>query len=77
VGKEGRLDVEIAPDVIGSVSDRDADPDEYAIGEVIEVTVRFADHRNRRLRLTTMHSAVAHAPPSGFAPLGVELKKNP
>jgi small subunit ribosomal protein S1 len=76
VGKDGRLDVEIAPNVIGSVSDRDADPEEYAIGETVEVTVRFADHRNRRLRLTTMHSAAAHAPPSGFAPLGVELKKN-
>jgi small subunit ribosomal protein S1 len=76
VGKEGRLDVEIAPNVVGSVSDRDANPDEYAIGETIEVTVRFADHRNRRLRLTTMHSAAAHASPSGFAPLGVELKKN-
>ncbi len=76
VGKDGRLDVEIAPNVIGSVSDRDADPEEYSIGETVEVTVRFADHRNRRLRLTTMHSAAAHAPPSGFAPLGVELKKN-
>ena len=29
VGKDGRLDVEIAPNVIGSVSDRDADPEEY------------------------------------------------
>jgi ribosomal protein S1 len=77
VGKDGRLDVEIAPDVIGSVSDRDADPEEYAIGESIEVTVRFADQRNRRLRLTTMHAAAVHnTPVSGFAPLGIELKKN-
>jgi len=77
VGKDGRLDVEIAPEVIGSVSDRDADPEEYTIGETVEVTVRFADHRNRRLRLTTMQSAAAASPPSGFAPLGVELKTRP
>jgi len=71
-GKEPRLQVEIAPGVIGSISDREADPAEYEIGEAIEVTVRSVDYRNRRLRLSTMHAATTFSS-SSFAPLGKEL----
>ena len=72
VAKEPRLQVEIAPGVIGSLSDRDANPDEYEIGEAVEVTVRSVDYRNRRIRLSTTHSANAFSSTS-FAPLGKEL----
>lgn len=72
VGKEPRLQVEIAPGVVGSISDREADPGEYEIGEAVEVTVRSVDYRNRRLRLSTMHVAQTFNS-SGFAPLGKEL----
>lgn len=74
VSKEPRLQVEIAPGVIGSLSDRDANPDEYEIGEAVEVTVRSVDYRNRRIRLSTTHSATAFSSTS-FAPLGSELKR--
>jgi hypothetical protein len=67
------LDVEIAPGIVGSVSDRDANPEDYEIGEKIEVTIRSADFRTRRLRLTTMHAASTFSSTS-FAPLGAELK---
>jgi predicted RNA-binding protein with RPS1 domain len=79
VGKEPRLQVELAPGVVGSVGDRDADPADYEIGEAIEVLVRRVDRATRRITLTTMHGAAAVPPPqssstsSGFAPLGVEL----
>ena len=72
VAKEPRLTVEIAPGVVGSLDEREANPDEYEIGETIEVSVRSADHRNRRLRLRTPHSATSFTS-SSFAPLGVEL----
>ncbi len=72
VAKEPRLQVEIAPGVIGSISDREANPEEYEIGESIEVTVRSVDYRNRRIRLSTTHSASAFSSTS-FAPLGKEL----
>jgi predicted RNA-binding protein with RPS1 domain len=72
VGKEPRLQVEIAPGVVGSISDRDADPAEYEIGEAVEVTVRGVDYRQRRLRLSTLHVAQTFTS-SGFAPLGKEL----
>jgi len=76
VGKEPKLQVEIAPGVVGSVRESDADPNDYAIGEAIEVSVRSIDRRNRRIVLTTMHGAqIAAAPTSGFAPLGIELRK--
>ncbi|MDE2482647.1 MAG: S1 RNA-binding domain-containing protein [bacterium] len=75
IAKEPRLEVEIAPGVIGSLSDREANPDEYEIGEKVEVSVRNVDYRNRRIRLSTMHAAVATSS-SGFAPLGVELKRS-
>jgi small subunit ribosomal protein S1 len=75
VGKERGLEVEIAPGIVGSVSDRDANPDEYAIGESVEVTIRSADFRTRRLRLSTSSAAAASFSSStSFAPLGAELK---
>lgn len=70
--KEPRLTVEIAPGVAGTISDREADPNEYEIGEAVEVTVRSVDYRNRRIRLSTMHSAQTFSSTS-FAPLGKEL----
>ncbi|HET9030834.1 MAG TPA: S1 RNA-binding domain-containing protein [Candidatus Aquilonibacter sp.] len=72
IAKEPRLQVEIAPGVIGSISDREANPDEYEIGEAVEVTVRSVDYRNRRIRLSTTHSANVYSSGS-FAPLGKEL----
>jgi DNA-directed RNA polymerase subunit E'/Rpb7 len=78
VGKTERLEIEIAPGVIGSVRDTDADPAQYEIGETVEVSIRFVDRRNRRIVLTTLHGAAAVAPPStGFASLGEELRKRP
>ena len=78
VGKEPRLQVEIAPGIVGMVRESDADPAQYEIGEEIEVAVRSADRATRRIVLTTMHGAAAQAQAtsatsSGFAPLGVEL----
>ncbi len=75
VAKMPRLEVEIAPGVIGSISDREANPDEYEIGESVEVSVRTVDYRNRRIRLSTMHNATAVSS-TGFAPLGIELKRS-
>jgi small subunit ribosomal protein S1 len=72
VGKTPRLEVEIAEGIVGSISDRDANPDDYEIGETLEVTVRSVDYRGRRLRLTTPH-ATASVNATSFAPLGVEL----
>jgi len=74
VAKEPRLQIEIAPGVLGSLGERDADPAEYEIGETVEVSIRSVDYRNRRIRLTTAHSASSFSP-TGFAPLGVELKR--
>ncbi|GAC1419207.1 MAG: hypothetical protein NVSMB64_28640 [Candidatus Velthaea sp.] len=75
VMKEPRLSVEIAPGVIGSVRESDADPADYQIGEAIEVSVRSVDRRTRRITLTTMHGEVsAVTTSSGFAPLGIELQ---
>jgi len=75
IGKEPRLQVEIAPGVVGSIREGDADPADYEIGEAIEVMVRRVDRATRRITLTTLHGAAAVPPPSstGFAPLGVEL----
>ena len=73
VGKERGLEVEIAPGIVGSVSDRDANPEDYEIGETVEVTIRSADFRTRRVRLSTMHAASTFSSTS-FAPLGAELK---
>jgi small subunit ribosomal protein S1 len=74
VGKDARLQVEIAPGVVGSVRESDADPNDYEIGEAIEVSVRYVDRRTRRVVLTTLHGAATVQPrSSGFAPLGEEL----
>jgi predicted RNA-binding protein with RPS1 domain len=76
VGKDSRLEVEIAPGVIGSVRETDADPAQYEIGETVEVSVRYVDRRNRRIVLTTLHGVAAVAPQSaGFASLGEELRR--
>jgi ribosomal protein S1 len=74
IAKDRRLDVEIAPGVTGSISDREVNPEDYEIGETIEVTVRAIDFRNRRLRLGNPHAAAAsHRSSTSFAPLGAEL----
>jgi ribosomal protein S1 len=74
IGKDRRLDVEIAPGVTGSISDREVNPEDYEIGETSEVTVRSIDFRNRRLRLGNPHTAAAaRQSSSAFAPLGAEL----
>jgi small subunit ribosomal protein S1 len=84
VAKEPNLIVELAPGITGSVRSDEADPDDYELGEAIEVTVRSVDRVRRRIMLTTMHAAAAAAAAaaapqtsptttSGFAPLGVEL----
>lgn len=74
VGKDRRLDVELAPGVTGSIGDREVNPEDYEIGETIEVVVRSIDFRNRRLRLGSPHTAAAAQQSStSFAPLGAEL----
>jgi small subunit ribosomal protein S1 len=76
IGKDAGLRVEIAPGIIGAIRDSDANPDEYAIGEKVEVTVRFADRRTRKIRLGTTYAAPQiAATSSGFAPLGAELRR--
>ncbi|HYZ15742.1 MAG TPA: S1 RNA-binding domain-containing protein [Candidatus Acidoferrum sp.] len=75
VAKEPRLQVELAPGVVGTLRESDADPADYEIGEAIEVSVRSVDRRMRRIVLTTLHgtSAATTTTSSGFASLGVEL----
>jgi len=80
VAKEPRLQVELAPGVVGTVRESDANPADYEIGEAIEVVVRRADRATRRITLSPAHGAAAAQQPqqqtgtsSGFAPLGVEL----
>ncbi len=75
VAKTPRLEVEIAPGVVGTISDRDANPEDYEVGETLEVSVRSVDFRGRRIRLGMPHSAASFSPTS-FAPLGVELTKS-
>lgn len=72
IAKEPRLTIEVAPGVSGTLGDREADPNEYEIGEKVEVTIRSVDFRNRRIRLSTPHAAQSYSS-SGFAPLGTEL----
>jgi small subunit ribosomal protein S1 len=74
VAKDRRLDVEIAPGIVGSLGDREVNPDDYEVGETIEVIVRSIDFRNRRLRLGNPHAAAAtQQSATAFAPLGAEL----
>ena len=72
VSKEPRLTIEIAPGVTGTLGDREADPNDYEVGEKVEVTIRGVDYRMRRIRLGTPHAAQSFTS-SGFAPLGTEL----
>ncbi len=74
VAKEPRLMVELAPGIVGSVRESDADPAEYAIGEKVEVSVRMLDRRTRRITLSLPFAAELPPSSSGFAPLGVELQ---
>jgi predicted RNA-binding protein with RPS1 domain len=67
------LKVEIAPGIVGVVSENEAIPSDYEIGEAVEVSVRSLDPRTRKLRLSTMHAAPSFESGS-FAPLGAELK---
>ncbi|MEA2718344.1 MAG: small subunit ribosomal protein, partial [Candidatus Eremiobacteraeota bacterium] len=62
VAKEPRLQVELAPGVVGSIRESDADPADYELGEAIEVLVRRVDRATRRITLTTMHGAAAVPP---------------
>ena len=75
VAKEPALSVEIAPGVVGTIGEREADPADYEIGEAVEVSIRSVDFRNRRIRLSTLHSAQSFTSTS-FAPLGVELRRS-
>lgn len=76
VGKDAGLRVELAPGIVGSIRDSDADPNDYEIGEAIEVVVRYADRRNRRIKLgTVLGDDVKVSSTGGFAPLGLELLK--
>lgn len=72
IAKDPRLTIELAPGITGTLGDREANPDDYTIGEKVEVAIRSVDHRNRRIRLGTPHAAESFTS-SGFAPLGVEL----
>lgn len=75
VGKEAGLRVELAPGIIGAIRDSDADPSDYEIREAIEVIVRYADRRTRRIRLgTVLGDDVRVSSTGGFAPLGLELR---
>lgn len=76
VGKDAGLRVELAPGIVGSIRDSDADPNDYEIGEAIEVVVRYADRRTRRIKLgTVLGDDVNVSSTGGFAPLGLELSK--
>ncbi len=74
IALEPRLAVEVAPGIVGNISDREADPADYAIGEKVEVTIRSLDMRARRLRLSVLHGTPAMTS-TGFAPLGQELRR--
>ncbi|MBV9440096.1 MAG: S1 RNA-binding domain-containing protein [Candidatus Eremiobacteraeota bacterium] len=78
VAKEPRLHVEIAPGIVGSLRDSDANPSDYELGESIEVAIRSIDRRTRRIVLAPVHAESEARPTStGFAPLGVELGRRP
>ncbi len=76
VAKEPRLSIELAPGVVGTMRDSDADPADYELGESVEVSIRTVDRRSRRLTLGTPYAAAVTRPQqSGFAPLGEELRR--
>lgn len=77
VTREPRLGVELAPGVVGTFREGDVDPAEYAIGERVDVVVRFVDRRQRRIGLTTTHAiagTASSADAGAFATLGEELR---
>ncbi|GAC1567309.1 MAG: hypothetical protein NVS2B3_04780 [Vulcanimicrobiaceae bacterium] len=76
IGKDAGLRIELAPGIVGSIRDSDADPGDYEIGEAIDVVVRYADRRTRRIKLgTVLGDDVRVSASGGFAPLGLELSK--
>jgi len=76
VAIEPRLQVELAPGIVGSLREGDANPADYTIGEVVEVKVRNVDRKRRSITVTTADAAAVYAQSSsGFAPLGIELKQ--
>jgi ribosomal protein S1 len=78
VSKDPRLSIELAPGVVGTMRDSDADPNDYEIGEMVEVAIRTADRRSRRLTLGSPYARAASlAQNGGFAPLGQELRRPP
>jgi predicted RNA-binding protein with RPS1 domain len=80
VAKDPRLEIEIAPGVIGAVRENDANPADYEIGENVEVVIRYLDRRTRRITLSTVYGAAAYAAQpttSGFAPIGIEFAQSP
>jgi len=74
VENTSELKIEIAPGVTGTISENEAVPSDYEIGEVVEVSVRSIDYRKRNVRLSTMHATPSFETGS-FAPLGAELNK--
>jgi len=76
VATEPRLQIELAPGIVGSVREADANPADYTIGETVEVTARHVDRKRRSITVTTADAAAVYAQSSsGFAPLGIELKR--
>jgi len=76
VATEPRLQIELAPGIVGSVREGDANPADYTIGETVEVKVRNVDRKRRSITVTTADAAAVYAQSSsGFAPLGIELKR--
>lgn len=76
VAKEPRLTIEIAPGIVGTMREADADPADYALGEAVEVAIRTVDRRARRISLALPYAAAATqaSGTGGFAPLGAELQ---
>jgi len=76
VATEPRLQIELAPGIIGSLREGDANPADYTIGETVEVKVRNVDRKRRSITVTTADAAAVYAQSSsGFAPLGIELNR--
>jgi len=76
VALEPRLQIELAPGIVASVREGDANPADYTIGESVEVKVRNVDRKRRSITVTTADAATVYAQSSsGFAPLGIELNR--
>jgi small subunit ribosomal protein S1 len=76
VATEPRLQIELAPGIIGMLREGDANPADYTIGETVEVKVRNVDRKRRSITVTTADAAAVYAQSSsGFAPLGIELNR--